>query len=352
MTLRFNSRKINRCGSTSSSDTGMALIGAVAMLAIFVMLGTAYVRYMTLELEGSRLTLNRVRVETLATGGIYAAIGEIESALAGDSSVQSSYTIKTNLYRLEGGQRIAYPQEIIVSVSDESALVNVNHAPSEVLAALGMDQDALNSLKKALPTGAGKRSDSRAWLTASDDLLNRNIVTRRQFDAIYTTGLTTYTAEDPNRPAHFINLNSAGPEVLSAIFAIDDPSEVSKLMAMRPFKTWQDVVTKTGREPSSFNVKSPRYASREMPIELTLTSRCFRLRSEVRIDAPGTGGVTLTARTEAVVLFKEDGSYTIRYWSQRPDRGPVSGSVARSEEDADTAPTEPEDQDETDETES
>ena len=324
----------------SHDKNGMALIGAIAMLAIFVMLGTAYVRYMMLELESSRATLNRARVETLAKGGIYAAIGEIETALAGTGNVEPSYTIITNLYRWEGNERVPYPQEILVSVSDESALVNINHAPAQVLAALGMDQDALDKLDRALPTPAGDRSDSRAWLTTTDDLLTRNIVTRRQFDAVRTDDLTTYTTEDSKRPAHFINLNSAGPEVLAAVLAIEDPAEIDDLIASRPFDSWQDLITKSGREPSTFNVKSPRYASREMPIELTLKSRCFRLRSEVRMVAPGTKGITLTARTEAVVLFKEDGSYSIRYWTQFPNREVLADSETGQEEIAQEAPDE------------
>lgn len=338
-------------------DGGFALIGAISMLAIFTLLGTAYVRYMMIEYEDTRRHLDEIRARHLASGGIYAAIGEIGAALDNGETPKNGYTIKGYAYRYEGGARVAYEQEIQVSTSDESARIDINHAPPELLAAIGMDAEAIGKLNKAIPTPTGLRSSSRRWLNSVDDLLTRNIVNHRQFNAINTGLLTTYTVADHGNPAGFLNLNEAGTEVLSAIFGISDPVEVSQLMAKRPFESWQDAVTKSGREPDTFNVKSPRYASREMPRELALSSHCFRLHSEVSLSF-GSARRPTTASVEAVVLFKDDGSFAIRFWNEGPQRlaqrdegapvAPEASGVAASPETPPVAeeaiPDEPEDE--------
>ena len=334
MTMRIIKSKTRKKGTDASGaryerrrvcpffgqDGGLALIGAIGMLALFALLGTAYVRYMMLEFEDTRRHLDEIRAQHLASGGIYAAIGEIGSALDNGEIPKNGYTIKANAYRWEGGERVAYEQEIQVSVSDESGRININHAPPELLAAIGMDAEAIAKLNKVIPTRTGLRSGSRRWLNSVDDLLTRNIVNRRQFNAINTGLLTTYTVEDHSNPAHFLNLNAADADVLAAIFGIRDPGEAGQLMAKRRFESWQDAVTKSGREPSTFNVKSPRYASREMPRELALSSRCFRLHSKVGMSFKGIARRPATASVEAVVLFKEDGSFAIRFWNERPPR--------------------------------
>ncbi len=315
-------RQISRRHAVSQRrGSGFALVGAIAMLALFVMLGTAYVKYMMIELDDTRIDVDASRAQHLASGGIYAAIGEIEAAIDSGLVPKRSYTIKANAYRYEGGERAAYAQEIHVTLSDESARIDLNHAPPEVLVALGMDREAVERLGRAIPTSSGLRSESRRWLTSVDDLLTRGIVNRRQFGAIQSDQLTTYTVEDHSRPAAFLNLNTAEAGALAAILGIDDSDEIRQLMAKRPFTSWPDAVTKSGREPSTFNVKSPRYAAREMPREVAFSpSRCFRLHSKVSVSFTGMARRPSVAAVEAVVLFKNDGSYSIRYWNERPIR--------------------------------
>lgn len=303
---------------TIAPERGFALIGAISLLALFALLGTAFVRYMMLELEDTRSHVNQVRAEHLASGGIYAAFGELEASLAEGRNPAQAYTIKANVYRYERGGRVAYEQEIHLTVSDESGRINLNRASPELLAAIGMSPGAIENLNKSVPTPTGLRSESRRWLNSVDDLLTRGIVNRREFEKIDTTQLTTYSIEDPANPVQFLNINSAEPEVLAAVFGIENPNEVAQLIAKRPFSGWQDAVTKSGREPSTFNVKSPRYATREMPKELALRSNCFRIYSEVSVNFPGSSRHVARAAVEAVVLFKEDGSYAIRYWNEQP----------------------------------
>lgn len=320
--MKFRQIQMNPRPRTAArrGNSGLALIGAISMLALFVMLGTAMVKYMMIELEDTRRQVDEARARNLAAGGIYAAIGEIEAAIDDGRIPDQAYTIKANAYRYEAGERTAYEQEIQVAVSDESALIEINHAPPEVLAALGMDPEAIEKLGRAVPTPSGLRSGSRRWLTHVDDLLTRGIVNRRQFQAIQTDQLTTYTVEDHSKPAEFLNINSAGADAIAAIFGIDDSVEIRQLMAKRPFESWPDAVTKSGREPSAFNVKSPRYASRETPREIAFSSRCFRLHSEVRVAYAGIARRPSFAAVEAVVLFKDDGSFSIRFWNERPVR--------------------------------
>ena len=319
--------------------SGFALVGAIAMLALFVMLGTAYVKYMMIELDDTRIDVDASRAQHLASGCIYAAIGEIEAAIDSGLVPKRSYTIKASAYRYEGGERAVYEQEIHVTLSDESARIDLNHAPPEVLVALGMDREAVERLGRAIPTPSGLRSESRRWLTSVDDLLTRGIVNRRQFGAIQSDQLTTYTVEDHSKPAAFLNLNTAEAGALAAILGIDDSDEIRQLMAKRPFESWQDAVTKSGREQSTFNLKSPRYASRETPREVAFSSRCFRLHSEVRVSFTGMARRPSVAAVEAVVLFKNDGSYSIRYWNERPIRL-AEADAEQAEQAEDTEDTE------------
>ncbi len=298
------------------------------MLALFVMLGTAYVKYMMLEVDDTRILVDAARAQLLADGGIYAVIGEIEAALDEGRVPEQSYTINASAYRYEGGERVAYAQEIHVTLSDESARVDLNHAPPEVLIALGMKQEAVVKLARAIPTSSGLRSESRRWLTSVDDLMTRGIVNRKQFGEIQRDQLTVYTVEDHNRPSAFLNLNTADAGALGAILGIDNSDEIHGLMAKRPFASWQDAVTKSGREPSTFNVKTQRYGSRDMPREVALSSRCYRLKSEVRVSFAGMARRGSAAAVEAVVLFKDDGSYSIRYWNEGPMNSGDSNAAA------------------------
>jgi len=312
--------KIERLRDSSpSAREGFALIGAIAMLALFAMLGTAYVRFMMIEVDDTSQELDVLRAEYLATGGIYAAIGEIEYALAEGAVPDAEFSLPANVYRYEGGKQVARVQDVTVTVSDEAARLNLNHTPPQVLRALGLDDGELRRLENALPTSSGLRSESRRWLNNVDELLTRGIVSRRDYDRLDRNRFTIHTVADADKPTGFINLNAAEPVVLGAIFGLHDTTEIGTLAASRPFASWQDVLTKTGREPSTFNVAPPRYASREMPSALALTSRCYRLRSEVGMNYRGARGRTVSAAVEAVVLFHENGTYSIRYWNGRPD---------------------------------
>lgn len=290
-------------------DRGLALIGAVGLMIIFVMLGTAYVGYMVIELDTTGYDVNQVRARQLAEGGIRAAIGEIAAALESGDAVADPLSFTLVAYRPEGGELAEYPQTVNVAVSDESARVNINHAPALVLRALGLSEDAVNAVMEY-------RGDGKNRLASVDALLTRDLIDTQAYDRLNRDLFTVYTVSDRRQPHSYINVNSAPPRVLSAIFAIN-MDEARALAAKRPFLDWRDVLQKVGREPTSFNVEVPQFAPRDMPRPLSLSSRCYRLRSEVVLDMPGQDGRSARAGVEAVVYFHEDGSHAIRYWRPR-----------------------------------
>jgi type II secretory pathway component PulK len=194
-------------------------------------------------------------------------------------------------------------------VADESARVNINYAPPLVLRAMGLSEATVDALV------AYRRNGARQ-LASVDALLTRELIDAQGYDRIDTNLLTVYSVSDRRQPHSYINVNSASPRVLSAIFAIN-LDEARALAGKRPFRDWRDVLQKVGREPTSFNVEVPQFAPRDMPRALALSSRCFRLRSEVVLDMPGQDGRSARAGVEAVVYFHEDGSHAIRYWSPR-----------------------------------
>jgi type II secretory pathway component PulK len=122
-----------------------------------------------------------------------------------------------------------------------------------------------------------------------------------------------YSGTDLRQPHSYINLNTVSEPVLAAIFNINT-EEATALAAKRPFTSWDDAVQKVGREPATFSVASAQYATRDMPADLALNSRCFRLESLVTMEMPG--GRTASAGVEAVVSFLENGTYSIRYWRE------------------------------------
>lgn len=279
---------------------GMALVAAIALLAVFALLGTAYVGYMWIEFEDVGIELHRTRARHLAAGGIFAAIGDLQSALDSGRPPAASFEYALATYRTEQGGPAAYPQRVTVDLSDESARIDLNSAPASLLAALGFESDAIDRLRVM-------RSENRR-LASVDALRVDEIVTAQQFDSLAANELTVYSGG-------VLNLNTAGPRVLAAAFGISQ-NEAEALSAKRPFANWADTLQKVGREPTTFNLDVPSFAPREQPANIAFESRCFRLRSAAVLDMPGGDHRPVHAAVEAVVSFKDDGSYVIRLWRE------------------------------------
>lgn len=304
----------------------MALMAAIGMLMIFALLGTAYVSYMSIEFQDAGTQLHRIRARNLATGGVYAAIGEIQSRQAGGAGPESSYAIVLATYRHEQGGPGAYPQTVHVAVSDESARLNLNTAPPATLEKMGLSADAASKL-------VAMRAEGRK-LASVDALRTNDIVDAADYEALNEDQFTVYTGGVAGVSGGTVNLNSAGPEVLSAVFGIS-ADEASALAQKRPFKDWADVLQKVGREPATFNVDVAPFALREQPADVSFASNTFRLRSTVTMNMPGGDHRPVYAGVEAVVAFGADGAYAIRYWRE------LRGADAREAEESSGAAVEP-----------
>jgi type II secretory pathway component PulK len=319
-----------QCSVGIRKNDGVALLTVLAMMLIFVMLGTAYVRYMSIEVDKARYELLDVRSQNLASGGIHAVIGEVNKVMESGGAIRSEYTFPLPVYRFEGGERVEYPQTVRVRLADESGRVNLNYATPELLMALGMTEANIAALKRSV-SGNGKHP---RWLVSVDELRTRNIMDGQEFGGLNKDLFTVFTAENPDDPKGYININSASVEVLSALFNID-AAEAQTLAAKRPFQSWEEAVTKLGREPSTFNTSNREYGGRTMPSELSLDTHCYRIISEVAmVVEPSTSSKGLHRAVEAVVLFDDDGNDTVRYWNEHPGDAVYAAKPLNASEDA------------------
>ncbi len=306
----------SHCPGSVLESRGVALITALAMLFLFSFLGTAYVSYMSIEQDAARYELREVRARHLAVGGVNAAIGELQAALASGVAPAAEYNFRMPVIVREADTLTDYPQDVHVEVLDESGLINLNYAPRELLEAVGMERGSVRTMKGSVPDTGDPANPQRRRLVSFDDLRARNLIAPKEFKALDRGLFTVYTGEDPANPARYINLNAAAPGVLAAIFNVP-LAEAEGIAARRPFASWQDVLDKVKRDPATFNVRPPVQAPHEIPFDLALTSRCFRIKSEARIEPKGSSR-GYRSRAEAVVLFKEDGTPEIRFWSKTP----------------------------------
>lgn len=295
---------------------GAALISALSMLLLLTMLGTAYIGYMSLEQKESRLSTQGTRARHLADAGMYAAIGEIQAAVRENRVPQTEYTFEIPLYMSIGGELTAQPQTVTVQVTDESALININHVERAVLEALGVPRHAAREIRNELSQPEGQDAPAK-WFSTVQGIRTRGFVSGQNFQDVLIDSMTVYTAADPNNPRNYININSAPPSVLAALFNLS-ADEAAAVAEMRPFRSWDDAVEKIGKDPSKYNVIANAEPNRAMPVELALSSRCFRIISSATLQNAFTSRQGMTKGVEAVVLLDDAGGYEFRFWSETP----------------------------------
>jgi type II secretory pathway component PulK len=303
--------------STSDARRGAALISALSMLVLLSMLGTAYVSYMLLEQDEARMSVQNVRARYLADGGIQAAIGEIQAAIEDGRVPQTQYSFDLPLYMNNGGTLEPDSQQVSVQVTDESALININHVERAVLEALGIPRNVARDIRNQLPRAEIPSMERRTWFSSVEDLRTRGYLDGKEFRNTQTDLMTVHTVADPDNARNFININSAPAGVLAALFNLTNDQALA-VVEKRPFRSWDDVVRKVGTDPSTYNVVANAEPNRAMPVELALTSRCFRLVSEANMVNALTSRRGLTKRVEAVVIVNDDGTYTYRLWTETP----------------------------------
>jgi len=304
---------------------GSALIIALALLSLFALMGTAYVKHVGLRAEDNNIELRAIHAATAAEAGVHATIGRIATILEQGGLVPRSEridlpvygTVKTNAHPENQGRELvalhARGAWAEVTIQNESGKVNVNHAPASVLRhLLGADGAAARALAEEA---------RRQPFIALDELVTRGGLTEAQLAAIEPF-VTVYTVTDHESPAGYIDLHSAPREVLAALFDINDEQALVNIETRRPTTLDQVCALAGDKNPATFNVALDPASPNALPPALTLTSRCFRLVSEGNFAhlTETVGGEELrdkgsTARVEAVVLFDLDGSYEILKWT-------------------------------------
>lgn len=316
------------CFCSRHTREGMALVSALAMLLLFSLLGAAYVRSSQIDFDAANYSTQEARARFLARGGINAAVGALETAVSSGASLHGqTLTFDLPLYITRQGERTTEAQHVKVLITDESARLNLNHTSLAVMEAAGIDREAGGKLKNGLPLADLPRAPDRQWLASVDGLLTRGFVDGRSFTRLDRSIFTVYTVSDPFNPVGYVNINTASPPVLAAVFNLSD-AEAGTLTAARPFSSWQEAVDSTGRDPTTYNVGRFMAIPSSMPPALSLTSRCYRLVCEAISSGPGAR--ERSAQIEAVVLFDENGGYRFRYWDEST-AVPVDGTPSAVE---------------------
>jgi len=325
------------------NDRGTALVLALSLLAIFGILGSAYVRYMSLELVKSDIQVREARAEHLASAGVQIALeGLRQEVLNADRYNVRGVTNAFDLTTYEGinvgdggvtATELGAPTEpdakaeprlaeAKVTIYDESCRINVNHAPAGVLQrALNIDANTARAVASSVPAGA-TGPDSK-WMLALDELVGPSRLTQDQFNAVDRSKLTVFSVLDHRNPVGHFNVNEAEPVALAAMLNVTE-EQATQIKAKGPFSsitTFGEAVTAVTGAPFTGGEAAPA---------LGLTSRCFRIVSEGRYAkfydsaayasaAPGEKSQYLskpaTGYVEAVVLFHDDGSHEVLYWS-------------------------------------
>lgn len=300
-------------------DSGIALLTALGMLVVFSILGAAYVGFMALEKQEVDLDLGRVRARTAAEAGLRQAIGEVGATLAAGAVVSDRADVSVALYKAtdDGGlsKDDSRSVELAVTMSDESSRINVNYAPTRVLAAiLGVDPNKARAIRMQLPKIDGDEAatvsvEGARWLASVDELHTRSLVTP---DKVKSDLLTAYTGETGTN-AGWLNVNTALPEALAAV--LDVPVEkAAEIKKAGPFTSVEQLAAAAGKDPSTFNVRPQ--APGTLPQELSFSSRCYRIVSHAKYMQDGVAKAG--SRVEAVVYYDPDGKPEIRSWEETP----------------------------------
>ncbi len=341
---------MKRVSQNLNNQRGVALLTAIALLLVFTVLGSAYLRYMSLETEKARMAEARVRANHAVEGAVYAAVDQIKKALAEkkiDALIkQTATTMVFPSYSLSGGEQLTLINDENVQVTarwavrDESGKLNLNHAPASALRViLGVDGSKAREIRASLPRseeGAGQAGDKR-WFSTVNDVVTSGLISPDVFKTIDLSNLTVYTVPDPDQPYGYINLNTASPKVLEAVLDIS-PDMANTVAAARPFRSLADVCHVAGKPATMFNFKPEPETPDSMPKALSLESNAFRVFASAQVRRPGGGSVLSSVSVEAVVVLLADGGHVFTFWQMTGgDRGEPLPEAASSQKEANSA---------------
>ncbi len=303
-------RHVRRRGDTA----GLALVTALGLLALFAVLGMAWVRYMAIEQHQAKLDVEGARARVLARAGLQAAKGELEAAIANgrlSEFLEAEHRFDFPAYQ-DSAQGIVedenYTGEATVTVMDECAKINLNYAPTAVLMkALGISGAKARQIRKSLPIPGQDGSKGR-WFAGVDELVTRGFLNEQQFAAVNKDVLTVDSVPDSREPVGFINVNTAPAEVLEAVLGVS-PEVAQQVIAKRaekPFSSLTELSEAAGKEATAFLVKLDSGDPNALPDELAFESRCFRVVSRgavIRTAEAGEEEPRATKSVEAVITI-------------------------------------------------
>lgn len=313
---------MKRTPGSRKNSRGVALFTALALLALFVLLGAVYMQYMTLEYDGAKLSTWDLHARTAARAGVSAAAGELVATLnAGDAQAPGGPKVyEFPLYKAAGGTELDSATgrfcRTTVSVVDECAKLNVNHAPVNALRlALDIPPDLARAIRQSMPAEGAAPSAQHRWMVSLDELVTRpGLLGADDFAKLDKSLLTVQSVADPAEPGAHVNVNTAPAKVLEAVLDIS-PETAQHLVAARqerPFQSVEELASAAGKTPDFFNVRPPQ--------ELAFESNCYRIVCDAEVVSTMEGAperVLDRAHLEAVIYLGGSGP-VIKYL---PDRG-------------------------------
>lgn len=303
-------------------ERGFALITALGFLLLFAMLGAVYLGAASNAVANTRVNAWRLHAQTGSEAAIQAAIAELQTAenmyalremVPGKLTFEiASYEPPPNWPAVDDLTHVAAE----VTIEDESAKLNINHAPPSVLrGVLDVVPDA-NQTARTISQKAGAEGQAN-WYASVDDLEKRGILTPKEFQRLDTDLLTVLTVPDPAHASAFLNLNSADPKILAAVLDIS-PQQAEAVVNARPFNSVSDLVRAAQKGPETYNYRpAPGAAPGTLAAELSLAPTCFRLHCRAAYEHQVKGTLAV-AETEAVVAFGAQGEPVVMYWTASP----------------------------------
>lgn len=319
-------------------NDGVALLTALGLLIVFTMLGIAWVRFMAIEHEQSAMETKNAEATYAARGGINAGIAAARAAVMQSAmpSLTEPITYELPVYRDnvgKGPDLEALDSRVLrvrVHLEDESARININYAPPNVLREiLHVDGETARQIRSDLPRtdgGAGDAGGNRRWFADVDELVTRDLLKADQLTPDMKKMLTVYTVPDPADAKGYMNVNTASAPVLEALLAItpDVAKRVIDARSTRPFSDVTELSAAAGKDPATFNVRPAPDALNTLPDELSFTSRCFRVISDAELVDPTvpveSRAVLAAEQVEAVVYIDSTGNPDVLYWNESVER--------------------------------
>ena len=291
------------------SERGAALVAAVALLAIFSMLGVAYLRSMSIEEDRVRWENRGLRAETLADDYLRIAIQDLNAMIANGDAVPGELTFPTvpvYVNGRDGAESLVDTEslrgEIRIRIRDEASKLDLNRASAALIGAVtGLDEAAATRIRENTRSPFRPDAGGNLPLSTLDELKTRGLLDEAAFDALPREHITVFSGPGP-----LLNANAMPEAMLASVLGVDADTAAA-LAAARPFASREALEAQLGDDAT-------------LPAAVGVSSNCYRLLCEVVMTQPTAGQAWQPARTqrlEAVVAFGGDGPRVL-HWQRAP----------------------------------